>query len=233
MEENPDRIDFFISHAGVDRAWAEWIGQVLVLAGYSITLDAWDWAPGTDFVEVMQQALQRAERILTIWTPAYFAHRYSSLELRAAFARHLQEGGRLLPIIVEPCDVPDLYATLIRVDLVGATATTAQEQLLRSIAFSDTAGRRRARLSGALPSTTTSAANYPSQMPSIWNIPAKNPNFTGRVDLLAELKDRLAAHRTVVVNALYGLGGVGKTELAIEYFISQCQHVRPRMVDTF
>jgi DNA-binding SARP family transcriptional activator len=51
-----------------------------------------------------------------------------------------------------------------------------------------------------------------------WNVPARNPHFTGRDDMLIELRRRLHAQEpTLIVQALYGLGGVGKTQLAIEY----------------
>ncbi|SET99150.1 FxSxx-COOH system tetratricopeptide repeat protein [Geodermatophilus poikilotrophus] len=54
--------------------------------------------------------------------------------------------------------------------------------------------------------------------PQVWNVPARNPHFTGRDGLLAALRRRLGAEEpTLVVQALYGLGGVGKTQLAIEY----------------
>jgi DNA-binding SARP family transcriptional activator len=54
--------------------------------------------------------------------------------------------------------------------------------------------------------------------PWVWNVPARNPRFTGRDSMLAELHQRLGAEEpTLVVQALYGLGGVGKTQLAIEY----------------
>jgi hypothetical protein len=46
----------------------------------------------------------------------------------------------------------------------------------------------------------------------------RNPHFTGRAGLLEQLHQRLhAGEGTLVVQALYGLGGVGKTQLAIEY----------------
>ena len=54
-------------------------------------------------------------------------------------------------------------------------------------------------------------------MPRVWNIPARNPGFTGRDDLLATVRDRLLAGGTAVVQALLGMGGVGKTQLAAEY----------------
>ncbi len=52
----------------------------------------------------------------------------------------------------------------------------------------------------------------------ISQVPARNPHFTGRSDMLADLRRRMrAGEATLVVQALYGLGGVGKTQLAIEY----------------
>ena len=51
----------------------------------------------------------------------------------------------------------------------------------------------------------------------VWNIPARNLGFTGREGLLAAVRDRLAAGDRAVVQALQGMGGVGKTQLAIEY----------------
>ena len=53
--------------------------------------------------------------------------------------------------------------------------------------------------------------------PRVWNIPARNPGFTGRDDLLAEVRERLLAGDRAVVQALHGMGGVGKTQLAAEY----------------
>lgn len=62
---------------------------------------------------------------------------------------------------------------------------------------------------------------------AIWAIPhARNPHFTGRVGLLAQLKQRFFSGEsetptrqsgTPLVQTLKGLGGIGKTQLALEY----------------
>ena len=57
----------------------------------------------------------------------------------------------------------------------------------------------------------------PGSVQRIWNIPARNPGFTGRDAMLAAVRDRLLAGGKAVVQALQGMGGVGKTQLAIEY----------------
>jgi hypothetical protein len=57
-------------------------------------------------------------------------------------------------------------------------------------------------------------------MPAVWgNIPPRNPNFTGREGLLEELHQRLQRKGATAVlpHALHGMGGVGKSLLAVEY----------------
>ena len=55
--------------------------------------------------------------------------------------------------------------------------------------------------------------------PEVWgNVPQRNKNFTGRDELLDDLRRRVTNRTTALVpHALHGLGGVGKTQLAIEY----------------
>ena len=49
--------------------------------------------------------------------------------------------------------------------------------------------------------------------------PARNASFTGRNNVLEHLHDQLIGSSTAVVLpvALHGLGGVGKTQVALEY----------------
>jgi tetratricopeptide (TPR) repeat protein len=58
------------------------------------------------------------------------------------------------------------------------------------------------------------------RLPQVWgDIPPRNPNFTGRESLLNDLHSRLAVERetSVLPHALHGMGGVGKSQVAIEY----------------
>jgi len=60
----------------------------------------------------------------------------------------------------------------------------------------------------------------PGVTPPVWgNVPPRNPHFTGRRALLEDLAERLrtADLAAVLPQAIHGMGGVGKSQLAIEY----------------
>jgi tetratricopeptide (TPR) repeat protein len=216
------RTDFFISHAGRDRAWAEWVAWQLVDAGYIVELDVWDWMSGQNFVTAMNDGLARADRVIAIFSPAYFDRAaYTATEWTSSLVRvpGLSE-NRLVPIRVEevPAEqVPPLLRSLVCCDLFGADEETARQALLASVAPSgrpkhepDFPGSGRRALG-------TSVPRLPGVMPAVWNVPARNPGFTGRDGLLKIMREGLLTEGAAVVHALHGMGGVGKTQLALEY----------------
>jgi hypothetical protein len=55
----------------------------------------------------------------------------------------------------------------------------------------------------------------------VWNVPyVRNPFFTGREDLLTQLESTLHTGQPMALSqpqAISGLGGIGKTQIAVEY----------------
>jgi tetratricopeptide (TPR) repeat protein len=72
---------------------------------------------------------------------------------------------------------------------------------------------------GGVRLTSTRPESSAMLVPEIWgNVPQRNKNFTGRTQLLDGLRQRVTGEVTALVpHALHGMGGVGKTQLAIEY----------------
>ena len=210
------RLDFFLSHAGTDEDWATWIAQQLVNAGYAVELDVWNWSAGIDVIDATRRALDRASRVLAVWTPDYFGRRWADMEHRVSFAVAQTQPGWLLPVMVRFCPeevIPRLYRTLIRVDLVGLGETEARARLLAAVA-----GPTRPTATLPYPGAAERGI-YPGRLPPVWNVPTHNSFFTGRDGVLAELHRGLsdAGAATVVVVGEQSEGGVGKSGLAVEY----------------
>ncbi|KFU79385.1 Tetratricopeptide repeat-containing protein [Amycolatopsis lurida] len=79
------------------------------------------------------------------------------------------------------------------------------------------------------PSASDSSRHFPNRQPDdpplvFGNVPPRNPNFTGRDELLDQLTKRLSSGTTAVLpSALHGLGGIGKTQMATEYIYRHLQ----------
>jgi tetratricopeptide (TPR) repeat protein len=210
--------DFFVSYTGADVAWAEWIAQTLEDAGYQTVIQAWDFRPGQDWLYQMHQATQQAARTIAVLSPAYLGSAFGEAEWRVAFANDpTGDQGLLLPVRVVEVTPPGLLRSRTYVDLVGLDEAAAAARLLAGV------GRGRTKPVGRVPFPGTRGQSatvpFPGHRPAIFDAPPRNPNFTGRNDQLKTLRATLANTVTseVVIQAVHGLGGVGKTQLTIEY----------------
>jgi tetratricopeptide (TPR) repeat protein len=211
---------FFISYNSADHRWAEWIAWQLEEAGYTTILQAWDFRPGSNFVLEMQRAATEAERTIAVLSPDYLGARFPQPEWAAAFAQDpTGVEGTLLPVRVWECKPKGLLASIVYIDLVGLEEAAAHDALLAGVR------RERARptappgFPGAIPRSVPQRPRFPGALPPIWNLPhLRNPNFTGREDLLTRLRQALTSGQpAALTQAIHGLGGVGKTQLAVEY----------------
>ncbi|WFE37856.1 FxSxx-COOH system tetratricopeptide repeat protein [Micromonospora sp. WMMD998] len=209
-------MDVFVSYAGPDRPWAEWAARQLETAGYTVELDVWDWATGANFVLRINDALARADRVLALFSVAYFEReRFTTDEWTAVLAERPDgtERRRLIPVRVQEVKPPPILRSLIYRDLFDLAEPQARAALLAAVG----GPVRPATVPFPGDAVTAGTTRVPGSYPAVWNAPRRNQAFTGRQGLLAALRARLTDGDRAVVQALAGLGGVGKTQLAIEY----------------
>ena len=79
--------DFFISYTQADRAWAEWIAWILEEDGHRVLVQAWDFVPGTNWIQGMQAGTRDAARTIAVLSGEYLESVYGGAEWQAAWAR--------------------------------------------------------------------------------------------------------------------------------------------------
>ena len=137
------RSDFFISHVGADRAWAEWVAWVLTDAGYSVELDVWDWAARQDFALALSDALARCDRLIALFSTAYFATTEESSEEWSALLDFSDMRLMLLRVEdVPPAEMPAVLRPLMVRDLFGIPEEQARRVLLEAVTGPRRPGRK-------------------------------------------------------------------------------------------
>jgi tetratricopeptide (TPR) repeat protein len=183
-----------------------------------VVLDTRDWAAGENFVLKMNDALERADRVVALFSNAYFEpQRYTTIEWTTILAA----GGHLVPLRIEDVSPPPVLRALIYRDLYGLREEQARRVLLEAVSGPRRMDRPPKFPGRHAPDGSARAQRLgprlPGALPAVWNAPIRSPAFTGRDGMMVRLREQLSSGGTAVVQALHGMGGVGKTQLAVEY----------------
>lgn len=213
----------YVSYAPGDRIWAEWaaatlagLGYLASLHGAGVPLDA--GPPGDAALPEAAGPLDGDGRVLVLLSPEYAAlPRGRELWRRLVAAE--QDGGPagLLALALTPPDaLPAPFADRPVPGLAAGSTEQAETQLFELLGPPPGAGRWLDLDAGE--EAPAAPARFPAGRPDVANPPPRLPTFTGRGRLLETLRDGFAPGPAAEpVQVLYGMGGVGKSQTAVEY----------------
>ncbi|WP_406859203.1 FxSxx-COOH system tetratricopeptide repeat protein [Streptomyces sp. HUAS MG47] len=199
-----------LSYVAEDQMWADWLTSLLNRAGFKVAaLDA-HTMPLADLEADFTAT--GSYRVVSVVSQSYL----SSHRARALWESVIGQdpsGGRrqLLPVRVGDVRLGLPLSSRGVVDLVRLDSDEATSTLLTALDREEAVGTTPVAPGGP---------RFPGGTPRIWNVRPRHAWFTGRTSILERLRDQLRGESRAgrrLPQVLYGLGGVGKTQVAREY----------------
>jgi tetratricopeptide (TPR) repeat protein len=208
MPSGPDeRYDFFLSRRGSVATIAREVENALAEKGYRVLTQDYDIPLAASFIEKMHEAVSNSRDLIILFTHDYLQSPYTRKEFTSFEAERAQsqEERHIIVLRCEDAPLRGLLADNVYQDLVG---------------IQDVEKRKRRIIAAA---ERQSQAAPPPPRPFI-GVPPRIASFTGRAERLDRLdailmhdKPAAVTQATVGRAAIQGMGGVGKTALAVEY----------------
>jgi len=217
----------FLSHNRAQKDWTRDLGRRLRDEGFKVWFDEWCLRGGESWIAGLETGIEQSEHLAFVVSPESVDAPWPNFEqligvLRDPDARFHQ----VIPLIHTPCPLP------------------ARLRIRQCIDFSETHGNpllyefKLAQLMADLDPSRERPTDFElwvqeyegerwDGIPHLRPLPPTslmplrpNPQFVGREDELRELERHLRAGSTTAIGqvaAATGLGGIGKTQLAVEY----------------
>ncbi|MEU6126932.1 FxSxx-COOH system tetratricopeptide repeat protein [Streptomyces sp. NPDC047123] len=196
--------------AGQSESWAKWIEHQIRAAGRGTTLVRWNPLQRPPTADALTDLLDAPGRILLLiddWYEKLGTERFVAWAdaLRAVLPAHRD---RIAAVSITAKALPEAVIALAPVELRGLRPEAARSRVLECAGI-------------AAPMTLVALARgprFPDDLPEVWNAQRRNRRFTGRTHHLETVHDTFAAAGTDgCALVLHGPGGMGKTQLALEY----------------
>ena len=234
MSDEQSPIEVFYSYAQEDERLQRELEKYLSSLKRQGLISTWhnrQISPGTDRNDTIDIHLKSASVILLLVSPSFLASDYCDRVVQHALKRQQANEAKVIPILLRPVEWEKVkFAYLQPLPTNMKPITTWRD---RDAAFLDVVKDIRKVVEDLRsPSIRTSQDSkdltIPSLALSIQNIPYRqNSFFTGRDEVLKQLYLTFRSKKTKVkMQAISGLGGIGKTQIALEYAYRYQKHYR-------
>ena len=209
----------FLSHSTKDKDFVTELYRRLTRDGVSCFFDAESIGWGENWVKALERALDECEFVVFVLSPDFCNSEWAQAERTARIAD--DPSGlkcKVRPLVLRPCrHLPNFPRFLLPVQAIDVSTIPAFEANYPRICR-DLGGAPR---DDAAPAGRTTLPPV-SPLPQRHRMPYRSlgDKFVGRVDSFWKLHDSLFRDGTTTLSGeavLVGTGGLGKTQLAIEY----------------
>jgi tetratricopeptide (TPR) repeat protein len=192
--------DIFLSHSSKDKPVVRPLAERLRKDGLSVFLDEWEILPGDSIPSKIEKGLEYSRVLVFCMSEHAFGSDWAKLESQTfRFRDPLNKERRFISIRLDNAPIKGTLAQFLYINWLPEFQSQEYPKLLEAC---------------RLPAKPLAESPMPEEM-NHWNLThERNPVFTGRSELLEQIRTDLNANHR---QAIYGLGGIGKTQIAVEY----------------
>jgi hypothetical protein len=196
--------------------------------GINCMIDQYVMAPPEGWPRWMEKQIRESDFVLVVCTETYlkrvlgeeqpgkgFGVRWEGNSIYNAIYASGVMNAKFIPLLFEAADALHIPIPLKGTPFYEPLTEPGYEDLFRRLTNQPRVDKPElGKLLSSPPVTARKLEGAAALEVALSNLPERNPFFTGREPVLAQLQEALAAQGRA---ALSGLGGVGKTQTAVEY----------------
>jgi tetratricopeptide (TPR) repeat protein len=222
------KFDVFLSHNRAQKDWTRELAIRLRSAGFKVWFDEWALRGGEVGSIGMERGLEESRHVVLVLSPEFIASEWTDYETQIALVLSPANRDRkLIPILHTKCDLPTRISRINWINFSDAIGDPERFEFRLTQLMSDLNPDRYERPTDFASFQASRKTSAPNAIPPVRPLPrgsrmpqASNPLFVGREDEMRDLNRKLTPGSGALVGvhaAVIGMGGVGKTQLAVEY----------------
>ncbi|MFB6938951.1 tetratricopeptide repeat protein [Streptomyces chartreusis] len=127
------RFDAFVSYAHEDKPWATILAENLHGLDLDVWLDQWEVAGGDLVASRLQDGLARARTVVAVVSQRWMDSGWCGEEFAAAVTAAVEQGQRLIPVLLGEVALPPFLASRLHVDFRHVASPQQYEALVNQL----------------------------------------------------------------------------------------------------
>ena len=130
--EPPGGFDVFLSHGTPDKPWVGRLRDELETLGLRVFLDESELKPGDNWTLALSDGLLRSRCLALVLTRETLARPWVEHEWTSFMAEHGPRSGRIIPVLLDPVDLPPFLKPIQAIDATHRDAARVAREIGRA-----------------------------------------------------------------------------------------------------